>query len=312
MTFRRLINSLGKDILEDIIDTVKEKYPKGKLVKCRILDYSRLDAVYICTVETSVLKEKFFTVEDLSLGQLVTAHITDIKDTGIVVKFGNLHGFIDNLHLSNAQYSENLKSKFRVNQKLKARVLCIFKNNSIRLTAKPAIVESDICLKSDDEAEIGKQFPGVVVKREKFGAVVTFYGHMKGFIHCTHLLPGETAEATELLYDGQIVNVIICGKNAKGLELSLFPIKEEEDSDSEDNELQFKKEEKRSDESQYEEESKVEQPKIRAGKEVSGIITSIQDNGLRINIIDKNIQAFIPLHHLSVNYDLNPLLLSTF
>lgn len=305
VTFRRIFNSLGNDTFVDIMNIVKDKYPRGKELKCRILDYNRLDAVYICAVEASILNERFFTKDDLTLGQLVTAYVTEIKDGGLVVKFGHLQGFIDNIHLSNAEYSENIKSKFRVNQKLKARVLTITNNNSIRLTAKPALVESDLCLVSSDQAEIGKLYPGVVIRRTKFGALIIFYGDVKGFVYCTHLLPGETADARDVLFDGQVVNVTITGQNSKGLELSLIPVKDEV-SGTDENES-FKEESEMEEES----EKQHELVKLKIGQEVSGTIHKIKEKGLIVNL-DKGEKAVMPLNHLSVNYDLNPLLLSTF
>lgn len=296
VTFRRILNSLGKETLADVTELVKEKYPKGKVLKCRILDYNRLDAVYICGVEAAVINEKFFTKDDLTLGQFVTAHVTDLKDTGLVVKFGHLQGFIDNIHLSNVRYSENIKSRYRVNQKIKARVLSIF-NNSIHLTAKPALIESDLCLTTAEQAEIGKQFPGVVIRRGEFGAVVAFYGDVKGFVHSSQLLHGETADARELLFDGQVVNATVIGKNDKGIQLSLIGVKEE------DKKVPVKEEVKT-------EESEPKKGKLKIGQEVSGTITSIDEEGLRVKVDGKNVEAFMPLHHLSVNYDLNHLLLS--
>lgn len=228
VTFRRILNSLGKNTFEDITELVEKRYPEGKEVSCRILDYNRLDAVFICAVEAAILKEKFFTPQDLTIGQLVTAEVTEIKDAGLVVKFGHLQGFIDNLHLSNSQYSDTIKSKFRKQQKLKARVLSVRKSGSVRLTIKPALLESDLCLANPDQVEVWKEYPGVVVKRSEFGAVVAFYGEVSGFIHSSKLLPGEWADARDVLFDGQVVNVTVIGRMIKGLDLSLIPVRAEE------------------------------------------------------------------------------------
>lgn len=304
VTFRRILNSLGNETFEDVIDLVKEKYPKGKSVQCRILDYNRLDSVYMCSVEAAVLNEKYFTKDDLVLGQLVTAEVTEVKDAGLVVKFGNLQGFIDNLHLSNVRYTGNIKTRFRVGQKVKARVLCVKKSGSIRLTIKPALIESSLCLTSPDQAEIGKVFPGVVIKRSNFGALIVFYGDVTGFVQSSRLLPDTKADARDVLFDGQVINVTIIGKSSKGIDLSLVPIKEENKF------VERKQKEKNS--GKVEVEKQIKQGKLKIGEEVSGTITSIQEKGLLVNVVDKNVQAFLPLHHLSINYDLNPTLLSMF
>lgn len=275
VTFKRIINSLGNEP-DDIMDLVNKKYPKGKEVKCRILDYNRLDAVYVCTVETSVLNEKFFTIDDLTLGQLVTGNILEINNAGVVVKFGNLQGFIDNFHLSNTQYSEKIKSKFRIQQKIKVRILSILKTNSIRLTAKPALVESELCLSNYDDAEIGKQYPGVVIRRDQSGALISFYGNVKGYVYCTHLLRGESADARQLLFDGQVVNATIIGRNVKGLELSLISVKEEDVEIELEQTVSEKRNRKQKKAKVKEETVKLEEEPLDTPEEVSGTINKVQ------------------------------------
>lgn len=293
VTYKRILNSLGKEPFDDVIDLVKEKYPKGKSVKCRILDYNRLDSVYICTVEASVLKETLFTKDDLICGLMVMAQITEITSAGLVVKFGRLQGFIENLHLSNSQYSETIKRKFRVGQKLRAKILCVKRSGSIRLTVKPALLKSNLCLYRPEQAEPGKQFPGVVVKYSRSGALVVFYGDVAGFVKSSRLFPEQTAPAQDLLFEGQVVNATVIGRSSKGIELSLIPVKQEESTETEQRETKESKQE------------------ISLGEEVSGTVTKILKKGLFVNVAHKNIEGFVPLHHLSINYDLNPLLLST-
>lgn len=64
--------------------------------------------------------------------------------------------------------------------------------------------------------------------------------------------------------------------------------------------------------SEMENEETEKQVKLEIGQTVSGIVTSIQKTGLIINVIDTDEEAFMPLHHLSVWYQLNSDLLSKF
>lgn len=70
----------------------------------------------MCTVEQDVLKQKFFTAKDLAIGQTVRGNVHEINEAGIVVKIGNIQGFVPNMHISNVQYSPNIKKKFQVGQ----------------------------------------------------------------------------------------------------------------------------------------------------------------------------------------------------
>lgn len=112
------------------INKVKRKYAPGHSIHCRILDYNRMEDLYICTVEKALLQENIFAVEDLTVGQSVEATVVEVNPSGIVVKCGNVTGFVENLHLSNSAYSETIKSKFRVKQKVKGRyvLLLLFRN----------------------------------------------------------------------------------------------------------------------------------------------------------------------------------------
>lgn len=122
VTYRRILNNEKKQLdTVGVGDIIQQKYPVNRRLDCRILDYSRMDCVYICTVEESVLHDSYFTADNLTLGQLVEAKVVQIKDDGLVLKLGRLSGFVENVHLSNALYTKNIKSKFRINQKVKAR-----------------------------------------------------------------------------------------------------------------------------------------------------------------------------------------------
>lgn len=48
------------------------------------------------------------------------------------------------------------------------------------------------------------------------------------------------------------------------------------------------------------------------GDEVNVVVSKVKEDGLEVQVQNKNLQAFIPLHHLSVNYDLNSVLLGKF
>lgn len=123
------------------IKKIKRKYATGHSIHCRILDYNRMEDLYICTVEKSLLQENIFAIEDLTVGQSVEGTVVEVISPGIMVKCGNVLGFVENLHLSNAAYSETIKSKFRVKQKVKARyyyyfVVCYVNNRLIYVLKK--------------------------------------------------------------------------------------------------------------------------------------------------------------------------------
>lgn len=85
-----------------------------------------MEQVYICTFQQAILEERYFSITDVKLGELITVKVKTITDEGLVVTFGKLFGFIQNIHLSDAAYSKNLKKKFTIGQSLQARCVLIF------------------------------------------------------------------------------------------------------------------------------------------------------------------------------------------
>lgn len=121
VTNKRLINTLAKKDNINITEALNSKYPVGSNHQCRILDYNYLTKTFICTPEFSVLKEVSFASTDLTPGQLVNVTIVDIKDEGIVVSTGHVRGFVPNLHITNTEYTNNVKKKFKQKQNINAR-----------------------------------------------------------------------------------------------------------------------------------------------------------------------------------------------
>lgn len=105
----------------DIQTNVSEKFPIGSKHSVRILDYNHLSRLYICTVEQALLKEKNFSSNDLNIGQLLNVKVDAVKPEGLVVDAGHIKCFVPNLYISNIEYSDNVKRKYREGMKLKAR-----------------------------------------------------------------------------------------------------------------------------------------------------------------------------------------------
>lgn len=118
---KRLIASLSKSYEINLKDTVNSKFSVGSKHLIRILDYNHMSRLYISTVEQNVIKEKFFSSHDLNSGQLLNVTIDSLKPEGLVVSYGRIKGFVPNLFISNVEYSENLKKKYKEGSRVNAR-----------------------------------------------------------------------------------------------------------------------------------------------------------------------------------------------
>lgn len=203
-THKRLLNSIANNNSADISDKINAKFSPGSKHKCRILDFNYLAQMFICTPESGVLKESTFTASNLKPGQLVQVKIASIKEEGIVVTTGHVSGFVPNLHISNSEFTRNVKSKFKEKQTVNARVLSV-EDGKVLFTLKPTLIQSNQCLAQEKDAEVGKQFMGVVAKISEAGVLVVFYANVKGWMG----KPGmgrSAADPSKYFFLGQVVS----------------------------------------------------------------------------------------------------------
>lgn len=80
-----------------------------------------MEKMYVCTFEKNELREDIFSKDDLEVGKLVKGVVEGINNSGVTVRIGKLCGFATNEHLSNAQYSDNLKRNYHIGDRVTAR-----------------------------------------------------------------------------------------------------------------------------------------------------------------------------------------------
>nr|XP_022918664.1 protein RRP5 homolog [Onthophagus taurus] len=276
ITFKRLIKSLKVKDNADIQSLITEKYPKGKKVECRIMDYSYIDKMYICTFETDIIKEKYFSKTDFKPGEIVSGKIIYINRSGVVVKVGMVECFVTNEQLTNVLYSENVKLKFKVGKNVKGRVLSV-DPTSVKLTLKPALLEEHECLCSYKDAKLNKSYLGVVVFIKQHMVIVKFYNEVKGIV----LDKEKKMDFKRFFYQGQVITVSVVHKKNENLLLSIG------ESDKKEN---------------------IPLDNV-IGKNFDGKITKITNTGVFITTTKNNLQGFIPLNYLNPDLKLSKIII---
>lgn len=77
-------------------DEVMQKYHKNSYHRVRIISYDPMDSLYVCSVDEKIINEKFFSVEDVEVGDYVEARIIrQLKDDGFQIKVGNIRGMFN-------------------------------------------------------------------------------------------------------------------------------------------------------------------------------------------------------------------------
>lgn len=119
ISYRRLKKNIKPS---ENIETALNAYQAGSTHRCRVLDYDLMENVYICTLEKDLVNEKYFSGNDLNLGDFVQVVIEKITPRGVEVKLGRLDGFVPNFHLSDISlHFAIVAKKFQIGQRVNAR-----------------------------------------------------------------------------------------------------------------------------------------------------------------------------------------------
>ncbi|XP_063696691.1 protein RRP5 homolog [Culicoides brevitarsis] len=181
------INKNSKGIVT--IKSIKSKYktnydertallPYGKTTKhrLRIFRYNAFERVYICTDKEQLLNEPYFSINDLSIGDIVEAKIVKIlkgNEKRIALKIGQIKGYMHNLDCSGSLVKSGMK--------MKVRVLSIDYNDKTALvTNRPEILKASNVLTRIDEARIDDVYTGLIVKESQALYLVRFFNGVKG------------------------------------------------------------------------------------------------------------------------------------
>ncbi|CAL7942589.1 unnamed protein product [Xylocopa violacea] len=168
---------------------INEKFVPDTMHKCRILSYSWMDRTYVCTMERSLLEEKYFSLSDFEPGDVMNVKIISInEETGFMnVQVGKFSGQISPEHVSDEGLSA-LK-KFKIDKEVEARVLSVHTGrNKIYFTLKKSLITSDLPVLSDiKDAKPGSKHHGTIIQVHKNGLLVKFFGNVIGWIPHTAL-----------------------------------------------------------------------------------------------------------------------------
>lgn len=169
--------------LFNILDiSVSSKYIPGSVHKLRVKKYSPLDRVIHVTDKKELLKAGN-VLEEYEPGQLLTVKVDAIVDAGLKVSFGlNKRGMIFALQTLDIP-TNSWKKAFKVNQKIKCRLLYKNEKGQYILTAKPTLVEStDEIINEFSNEYVGKTATGVCIGTNVNGAIIGFYNRVAGFL----------------------------------------------------------------------------------------------------------------------------------
>jgi rRNA biogenesis protein RRP5 len=198
----------------DSISQTSGPFKLGSTHTGRVLDFNSVDNLLIMSLQEKVVNQPFLRVEDVEIGKVVKGKVERVLIgetgiTGLIVELSEgVTGLVPELHFSDI-ILKHPEKKFHEGQVVKARVMSIDPGKQqIRLTLKKSLVNSDQPIWKDfAQIRIGDVCPGTLVKVDARGAVVQFYGSVKGFLPVSEMSEAYIEDARQHFRRGQVVTV---------------------------------------------------------------------------------------------------------
>lgn len=268
------------------IDTLSSdtgSYKLGSKHRARIIGYNSTDDLYLVSLEQKTLDQPFLRIEDIPIGDVVQGTVEKIvlNDRGVGGLLVNLaegiSGLVPEMHMADV-HLQHPERKFREGMSVKARVLStIPEKRQVRLTLKKSLVNSDVDPWLDySKIEVGAQSPGTLINILANGAVVQFYGTIRGFLPVSEMSEAYVEDARQHFKIGQVVNVRVTDIDAEKKKMVV----------SSKNPGHFGPEQIKAFE------------KLRPGNLVKGTITEIASDLVSLEL-EHEIKAVLKLRHLT-------------
>ncbi|KAI5633741.1 s1 RNA binding domain-containing protein [Phthorimaea operculella] len=218
---------------EDLTDeeVVSKSYPVGSTHRVRILCYNLSDYIYSVSDQPNILNEKYFSLSQLKIGEIVNATVHAVTDDSVTLTVGRMTGYVPHSHLSDAgiyinpkkaSTSKLPKKKYKVGQLVKARVLSVDADKqTLFLTLKPSLLAPELeVLGSYQQAEIGKAYTGVIRHIRQEYILVAFFNNVNALVPRNYVTKDPDAILTEAFHIGQIVNCTILKVDVEGKKMT--------------------------------------------------------------------------------------------
>ncbi|KAI9678540.1 MAG: rRNA biogenesis protein rrp5 [Caeruleum heppii] len=259
-------------------------YKVGSMHRARIVGFNPMDGLFLASMEERILSQPFLRIEDIKIGQTVKGTIEKliINANGIGGLLVNLAegitGLVPDMHMSDMQLAHP-ERKFKEGMSVKARVLSTdLIKRQMRLSLKKTLVNSDAPIFDNyDDIEPGMQSPGTLVNVLSSGAVVQFYGPVRGFLPVSEMSETYIQNPLEHFRAGQVVNVRVLSVDAAVRRMvvsckSSMALSQEQRSNMET---------------------------LRVGDMVSGSVEGRSDDDVTVQLSGSGLRAVLGLRHLT-------------
>lgn len=258
-------------------------YKVGSSHKARVTGYNSMDALFILSMQERILEQPFLRLEDVQVGEIVKGTIEKLiigatGVTGLVVNVAEgISGLVPDAHFADVAL-QNPERKFKEGASVTTRVLSTsLDKHQMRLTLKKTLVNSGSGVwKSYDDLEPGMQAPGTIINILSSGAVVQFYGHLRGFLPVSEMSESYIQDPKQHFRHGQTVTVSIVSVDPSERRMMLSC----------------------KDPSAFGEAQKAALRNLKPGALVNAIVSEKTNDELILELEASGVKALLPLEHL--------------
>ncbi|OTA93346.1 hypothetical protein M434DRAFT_395757 [Hypoxylon sp. CO27-5] len=273
-----------KDGKVDILSDSSGPFKMGSVHRGRIVGYNAIDGMFQLSFEKHVLEQPFLRIEDIPVGEVVNGEIEKLLVnqegvSGLLVKLAEgIVGFVPEMHFADIRL-QHPEKKFREGLKVKARVLSTDPvKRQVKLTLKKTLVNSEaLPIKSYDEISVGMQVPGTIIKVLANGAIVQFYGNLRGFLPVSEMSEAYIQDPKEHFRVGQVVSVHVLNFDAEARKL--FVSCKDPSAFGLDKQNALKK--------------------LKLGDLVSAKVSQKTEDDVFVELVDSSLKAMISVWHLA-------------
>ncbi|KAK4146120.1 uncharacterized protein C8A04DRAFT_9988 [Dichotomopilus funicola] len=259
-------------------------YKVGTVHPGRVIGYNNFDGMFLLSFENKVLEQPFLRIEDIPVGAVVPGVVEKLVINqdglgGLIVNIADgISGLVPEMHLSDV-HLQHPEKKFREGMKVKARVLSTNPaNHQLRLTLKKTLVNSESPpIKTYEELAVGLQAPGTIVNVLQHGAIVQFYGRLRGFLPVSEMSEAYISDPKEHFRAGQTVSIYILSFDPEARRLIVSC----------------------KDPSAFGLEKQLALKKLQIGDLVSAKVTQKTDDDIFVELVDGSLKAILPVGHLT-------------
>ncbi|RKF58865.1 rRNA biogenesis protein rrp5 [Erysiphe neolycopersici] len=191
-------------------------YALGSVHRGRVTGFNSIDGMYNLSFQQSVIEKPFLCIEDVEVGSIVQGKVEKLLInpsgvSGIIVNLTEgISGLVPQIHISDVKLLHP-EQKFKEGANVTARVLSTdATKRQIRLTLKKSLVNSDAKQFLDYRTiEPRMNSPGTIINIIPSGAVVQFYGNVRGFLPVAEMSEAYIKDPSHHFHIGQVVNVYV-------------------------------------------------------------------------------------------------------